>query len=248
MPNLFWSLVAVAVVSGLSLVGAASFLVKEKFLSKLLLFLVSFSAGAMMGGAFFHLLPESLGKFDQPLVVFVFLLAGFSLFFLLEKVLRWRHCHDNSCEEHRHLGWMNLVGDGIHNLIDGMIIFGAFLAGPQLGVPVTLSIISHEIPQELSDFGVLIYSGFSRMKALFYNFISALLSFAGVFLAFFLSDLNASFEKIFLPLAAGGFIYIAASDLIPELHQERRLGNSAVSFLFFLLALGFMLAVKIIGD
>ncbi|MEK7653336.1 MAG: ZIP family metal transporter [Patescibacteria group bacterium] len=248
MSNLVWSLAAVFLVSLLSLVGVVAFFIRGETMKKVLLFFVSFSAGAMMGGAFFHLMPEGLELFANPLSFFGALLVGFSFFFVIEKVLRWRHCHDESCEKHRHLGWMNLIGDGIHNLIDGMIIFGAFLIGPQLGVPVTLSIISHEIPQELSDFGVLIYSGFSRTKALFFNFISAFISFAGVFLAFFFSDLNAGFEKFLLPVAAGGFIYIAASDLIPELHQEKKPLSSAVSFLIFILALGFMLAVKIVGE
>ncbi len=242
------SLLSVGLVSVLSFTGALSLIIKEKWLHKILIFFVSFSAGSLIGGAFFHLLPESLEGSDDMLKVFVYVLLGFCLFFVLERVLRWHHCHKPGCETHVHLGYLNIIGDGIHNFIDGMIIVAAFTASPAVGVAVTLSIILHEIPQEISDFGVLLYSGFTKAKALAYNFLSALISVVGVLVAYVLSSsLNVPMEAL-LAFAAGGFIYIAASDLIPELHKEHRTGHAITSFVIFGLALVFMYLVKVLTE
>jgi zinc and cadmium transporter len=242
------SLLGVAVVSLLSFTGALSLVIKEKWLHKILIFFVSFSAGSLIGGAFFHLLPESLEGSDDMLQVFVYVLFGFCLFFILERVLRWHHCHKPGCEIHVHLGYMNIFGDGIHNFIDGMIIFAAFSASPAVGLAVTLSIIFHEIPQEISDFGVLLYSGFTKVKALAYNFISALISVVGVVVAYVLSSSQSVSMEALLAFAAGGFIYIAASDLIPELHKERRTGRAIISFVVFGIALIFMYLIKVLTE
>lgn len=245
---LVYSFLGVLVVSLVSLVGILTLIVKEKILNKILILFVSFSAGSLIGGAFFHLLPETLEMSNNIILVFIYLLVGFSLFFALEKILRWHHCHNEDCQDHQHLGGMNLLGDGVHNFLDGMIIFSAFVVGWPLGLVVTLSIILHEIPQEISDFGVLLYSGLSRAKALMYNFISAIISFIGVFLAYFLYLTDKSIENFILPFAAGGFIYIAASDLVPELHKHNKLTNSIISFIIFILALIFMLIIKILFE
>ncbi|HNP74978.1 MAG TPA: ZIP family metal transporter [bacterium] len=243
--NLILSLLAVLVVSLASLVGVIGLIFSKNILDKALIILVSFAAGSLMGGAFFHILPEQLEASNDSLQLFVYVVAGFCLFFFLERILRWHHCHKGHCDTHAHLGWLNLVGDGVHNFIDGMVIFAAFSVGPLLGGPVLLSIIFHEIPQELGDFGVLVYSGFSRFKALVYNFISALLSFAGVIVAFIFYYYNLSIEDFLLPLAAGGFIYIAASDLVPELHQTKKIANSLLNFVVFGAALVLMWFLKI---
>ncbi len=219
--------------------------IKADKLKKVLIYLVSFSAGSMIGAAFFHLLPEILEEAEDTMTVFVFALVGFSLFFVLERILRWHHCHDTDCHTHEHLGWMNLIGDGVHNLIDGMVIFASFLGGPALGVPVTLSIILHEVPQELGDFGVLIYSGFSRKRALLYNFISACTAIVGVLLAYFLYSYNGLMSLFLIPFAAGGFIYIAASDLIPEIHKDNNSWRAFISYILFILALVFMFFMKV---
>ena len=245
---LIFSLIAVLIVSLLSLVGVIVLILSDKILKKILIFLVAFSAGSLMGGAFFHILPESMALTNESLTVFVYLMIGFCLFFVLERILRWHHCHQVGCETHTHLGWINLFGDGVHNFLDGMIILIAFSVNIEVGVAVTISIIFHEIPQEIGDFGVLIYSGFSKFRALAYNFISALTSFLGVFLAYFLVSSNVSLEAWLLPLAAGGFIYIGASDLIPEIHKQHKFSSSIWSFLVFLLALVFMYIIKIIFD
>ncbi len=238
------SLLAAFIVGLISFSGALSLVIKVDRLKKILIYLVSFSAGSMIGAAFFHLLPEILEKTESIITVFVFVLSGFSLFFILERILRWHHCHDSECQTHEHLGWMNLIGDGIHNLIDGIVIFASFFSGPALGVPVTLSIILHEIPQELGDFGVLIYAGFSRKRALFYNFISAFIAIIGVLLAYFLYSYNELLSLFLIPFAAGGFIYIAASDLIPEIHKDNNSWRALISYILFILALVFMFFMK----
>jgi len=247
MESLFYALASAFVISLISLSGAFSLAISEKILSKLLIFLVSFSAGSLMGGAFFHLLPEALAEDNNVIKIFIYLLCGFCLFFILERVLRWRHCHEGVCETHQHLGWLNLVGDGIHNVIDGLVLMSAFAVSPALGFPVAFSIIFHEIPQELGDFGVMIYSGFKRSLAILYNFITGLLALAGVLAGFFIFDRFAGANQFLLAFAAGGFIYIAASDLIPEIHQDKNVWRSLINFFIFLAALGLMLVLKIFG-
>jgi zinc and cadmium transporter len=242
---LIYSLLAASLVSLLSFAGAISLAIKADKLNKVLIYLVAFSAGSMIGAAFFHLLPEALEASGDALQIFVFVLIGFSLFFVLERVLRWHHCHDTECHTHEHLGWMNLIGDGVHNLIDGMVIFASFLGGPILGIPVTLSIILHEVPQELGDFGVLLYSGFSRKRALLYNFASACVAIIGVLIAYVLNFIDSSISLFLLPFAAGGFIYIAASDLIPEIHKDNKLWRAVWSYVLFVVALAFMYYMKV---
>lgn len=246
------SLIASLIIGLISFFGALSLMIGVDKLKKILIYLVSFSAGSMIGAAFFHLLPEVLNETKDVISVFVFVLIGFSLFFILERILRWHHCHDAECHTHKHLGWLNLIGDGVHNLIDGMIIFASFLGGPTLGISVTLSIILHEVPQEFGDFGVLIYSGFSRRRALIYNFISACIAIVGVFLAYFLYSYNefisSSFYSFLIPFAAGGFIYIAASDLIPEIHKDNNSFRAFISYVLFITALIFMFFMKTIFE
>lgn len=244
---LIYSLIAAFVVGLISFSGALSLAIKADKLNKILIYLVAFSAGSLIGASFFHLLPEVLEQ-EATLNVFISVLVGFSLFFVLERILRWHHCHDAECHTHEHLGWMNLIGDGIHNLIDGMVIFAAFAGGPALGISVTLSIILHEIPQEIGDFGVLLYSGFSRRRALMYNFLSACIAIIGVVIGFLLYTVNGSISTYLLPFAAGGFIYIAASDLIPEIHKDNKASRAVISYLLFIVALVFMYFVKVLFE
>lgn len=245
MNSLYLSIIGAVIVGLVSFTGAVSLLLRENFLHKIIIYLVAFSAGALMGGAFFHLLPEALDQGQNSIYVFPWLLLGFCLFYIMERLLRWHHCHSGECESHEHLGWLNIIGGGIHNIIDGMIIYAAFSVDINLGWSILLSIILHEIPQELGDFGVLIYSGFSKAKALFYNFASAIVAVIGVFIAYFISGFAPNFHYLLLPFAAGGFIYIAASDLIPELHKDNNTKRSLVNFMFFVLALVFMYAAKV---
>jgi zinc and cadmium transporter len=189
-----------------------------------------------MGGAFFHLIPESLAS-NPPAIVFQSTIIGFIIFFILEKVLHWHHCQDQHCDEHKILGFQNLFGDALHNFIDGLIIVAAFSVDINLGIVTTLSVALHEIPQEISDFGVLLYSGFSKKKAILYNLLSALFSVLGALIGYLLILNTEQITRWLIPIAAGGFIYIAASDLIPELNKERDFTKSLLSLIFFILAL-----------
>lgn len=244
MQALFYSLLAALSVSAISLVGVLIIGASKKKLEVVLFYLVSFSAGSLLGGAFFHLLPEALEN-AEALGVFEVVLVGFLLFFILERVLRWHHCHKMDCDTHKILGYQNLVGDGVHNFIDGLIIISAFFVDMSLGFAVTLSVILHEIPQEIGDFGVLLYSGFSKTKAIVFNLLSALFSIVGVLVGFVLITRIESVVSLLLPFAAGGFMYIAASDLIPELHREKNVKKSLIASIFFALAILFMLGLKL---
>lgn len=235
-------LISTFVVSIISLIGVVTLAIQERFLKTILFFLVAFSAGALLGGAFLHLIPEAIEKTD-PAKVFTFVTAGFVLFFILEKYLFWHHCHDGVCGVHA-FTYLNLIGDGVHNFMDGMVIAAGFAGSVSLGVFTTILVIVHEIPQELGDFGVLVYGGFSKRKALFYNFLSALTAFGGALVGYFLSNRIAGFSYILLALTAGGFIYIASADLIPEIHKETNLKKSIFSLVFFVFGIVLMYILK----
>jgi len=241
--TLFWIIGSASLVSIISLIGIATLTLRDELLGKIVLGLVGFSAGALMGGAFLHLMPEALEASESTLV-FSYVIIGFILFFLLERLLYWRHCHDGRCDVHI-FTYLNLVGDGIHNFVDGLIIAASFISGIQLGVVATLAVILHEIPQELGDFGVLVYGGLSKAKALFYNLLSALTAILGAFIGYFVSSYVESFTVLLVPLAAGGFIYVSGSDLVPELHKETEMRRSMLSFGFFLVGILFMWVLRL---
>jgi len=236
-------LIAAFLVSLLSFIGVI-FLFKKK-MDNLLFVLVSFAVGALLGGAFLHLLPEALEiglNFEN---IFLYTLAGIVIFFVLEKFLYWRHCHHGKCHTHT-FTYMSLLGDGVHNFIDGMIIAAGFLANNALGITTTVAIALHEIPQEIGDFSILVYGGFSKKKALLFNFLSAITAVFGALLVYSFSFLFEGLTNFLLPFAAGGFIYIAASDLIPELHKERRANRSLIQLIFFLFGIVLMYLFKFI--
>ncbi len=207
-------------------------LIKEKLLNKILSFLVALSAGGLMGAAFFDLIPETLEKFESR-NVFVFVIAGIVLFLLIEKLLFWRHCHEGKCPVHT-FAYLNLLGDGIHNFIDGLIIASSFVVSFPLGVASTFAIIIHEIPQELGDFGVFVYAGFNKYKALLMNFATALAAVAGGLIGYYFLVNVEGLTKFLLPFAAGGFIYISASDLLPEIRKETNFKKFLLNLIVFL--------------
>jgi len=217
-----YSLVSVVIVSLISLVGVLTFSLKEEDLKKMLLYFVSFSAGGLFGHAFIHMIPEAVGENGFGLQVSLYILIGIITSFIVEKFLQWRHCHIPTSEEHPHsFAYMNLFGDAVHNFIDGLIIGGSYLASIPLGVATTLAVVFHEIPQEIGDFGVLIYGGFNKSRAIFFNFSTALTAIFGAIVALSLGFLiQETFIPFLIPFAAGNFIYIAGSDLIPELRKE----------------------------
>jgi len=228
-------------ISAISFIGVISLAFKADTLERIVLCLVGFAAGALIGGAFLHLLPETVER-STSMSVFLALSFGFLLFFLLEKLI-WRHCHKGACEIHP-FAYVNLIGDGVHNFIDGLVIAASFLSGVELGIATSLAVAFHEVPQEIGDFGVLVYGGLEKSKALVLNFLTALTAVIGGIVGYYLSSYVGGAIVYILPFTAGGFIYIAASDLVPELHKERDLRKSSASFGFFLLGYSFMLFVK----
>lgn len=238
-----WILVSTFLVSIISLVGIVTLAIRDELLHKIIFCFIGFSAGALIGSAFLHILPEALEK-TSSITVFSYLILGLTLFFLLERYFHWRHCHDKDCHVHA-FTYLNLFGEALHNFIDGIAIAASFVISIKLGIATTLAIILHEIPKELGNFGVLIYGGFSRWRALFYNFISALAAVIGALLGYFIADSINGFTNFIMPLTAGGFIYIAASDLIPEIHKETNQTKATLAFVAFLFGVIFMALAKI---
>jgi len=213
---LFYILISTFLISLIAFVGIFTLVLKQEFLNKVLLILVAFSAGALIGGAFLHLIPETIEKVgleeSQLLKIFLYLLLGFCVFFILEQFISWHHHHAIQHLEIASFSYLILISDGIHNFIDGLIIAASFVISIPVGLATVLAVIFHEIPQEIGDFGVLVYGGF---------------------------------KKIQLPFAAGNFIYIAASDLIPEIKHKETFKKSIIYFLVFLLGISLMLLLKI---
>ncbi|MBS3143506.1 ZIP family metal transporter [Candidatus Woesearchaeota archaeon] len=241
---LLWILGSTFIISLISLIGVFLLGIKDKFMKKIILLLVGLSAGSFIGDAFLHLLPEAV-EFDNY-IIYIYLILGFCLFFIIERILHWHHCHKGNCDVHT-FTHMSLIGDGIHNFIDGLIIAGSFLVNIPLGISTSIAILFHEIPQEIGDFGVLIHGGFSKFRAILFNFISAVTAMIGGLVGYFIfSFFDAGI--FLLPFAAGGFIYIGASDLIPELHKEKNLKKSFLSFLSFLTGICLMILLRIIFE
>jgi zinc and cadmium transporter len=215
----FWWIVGGGVaMSAIALVGGLTLLLPERVLRGLLLPLVAFSAGSLLGGAFFHMLPATLAAGAAPRRTFAWLLAGFLLFFLLEQFLHWHHCHRAEADCRKPLSYLILIGDGLHNFLGGLAVSATFLIDVRLGVTTWFAAALHEIPQELGDFGVLLHAGWSKRRALAFNFASATTFLLGG-LVTWASSLR--FDVGFLvPLAAGNFLYIAASDLVPEINRH----------------------------
>ncbi len=232
---------SVLLVSVISLAGVFMLSLREALLRKFLMPLVAFATGALFANVFLHLLPEAVEEAADPVVPFALVLAGIVLSLVIEKFIHWHHCHTIDCPDHTHpIGTMMLIGDGVHNVLDGILIAGAYLASTELGIATTIAVILHEIPQEIGDFAVLIHSGFSRARALFYNFLSALTAFLGVIIVLLLKNSIPHIELILIPLTAGNFLYIAGSDLLPELHREVRLSAAVRQLTFLLLGIGIM--------
>tara|TARA_Y100000310_G_C20537156_1_gene741403 strand:+ start:39 stop:788 length:750 start_codon:yes stop_codon:yes gene_type:complete len=242
-------LLSVLIVSLISFVGIFTLGLNEKKLRKVLIYFISFSAGALFGDVFLHLLPEVVNGSGFDVGISLYLLGGIVVFFTLEKVIKWQHCHRHITEDkHVHsFAYTNLVGDGFHNLLDGVIIAAGYLVSIPAGIATTVAVALHEIPQEIGDFGVLLHGGFSKQKALMFNFISALFAFIGALIALGLSGNIEGLERILVPLAAGGFVYIAGSDLIPELHKEENTVKSILQLISFLLGIGVMYLLLFIG-
>lgn len=243
--TLIWILTATVLVSLISLIGIVTIGIKSKIFDKLLVSLVGFAAGGLIGGAFLHLLPEAIDR-RRCDTVFLYVLIGFTTFFLMERYLYWRHCHNGVCDVHT-FTYLNLIGDGVHNFTDGLIIAASFITDLKLGLVTTLAVIFHEVPQEIGDFGILVYGGLSKAKALFFNFICALMAIFGAIIGYILSGITENVSLFLISFTAGGFIYIAASDLIPELHRQKDAKRANIAFITFILGLIFMALLKFVG-
>src|SRR3989338_4081182 len=243
MPVLM-TLLSVVLVSLISFIGILTLSFSQHTLKRILTILVSISAGTLIGDAFLHLLPESVENEWAWYAVIV----GMLVFFVLEKFIHWHHRHPAKEHSHlghhpTHLGFMNLAGDALHNLTDGLIIAGSYLVSTPVGIATTIAVIFHEIPQEFADFGVLLYSGMSRTRAVLMNFVSAAFAILGAVIGMVLGGRSELFLQLIVPLAAGGFIYIAGVNLLPELHKETRLRASFLQFLGLLAGIGIMVAL-----
>ncbi|MBT4539477.1 ZIP family metal transporter [Candidatus Woesearchaeota archaeon] len=249
MNPISYAILSVILISIISVIAIIPFLRKRKISEKTLLFLVSLSAGTLFGTVFLHFLPE-MGNFT--LTTSLSILAGILIFFIIEKIVHFRHHHHHTHKSEiekqthghaYHLAPVNIIGDGLHNFIDGVIIGTSYLINIPLGIAATVGIMLHEIPQEIADFGVLLYSGMSKKKALFFNLFSALTAIIGTILGLILATRVEGFIQIIIPFAAGGFLYIAGSNLVPELHKHCGLKESLVHLFALILGMGIMVAL-----
>lgn len=255
-----YALISVIGVSLISLIGLFTLSFNERFFKKIVFLLVSLAVGALFGDAFIHLIPEAYANSSNIVLTSIAIIGGFLLFFIFEKFL---HVHHHHSENNKYLddcyhkeiykkgkinplGYMILASDSFHNFIDGIIIGISYLISIEVGLASTIAIILHEIPQEMGDFGILIHSGFTRMQALFVNFLSALFAIFGVFIVFMLGQNLETFVFWALPIAAGGFIYIAAADLVPELHKEKGILRSTIQFGAIIIGVALMLLLLLI--
>ena len=248
MSALLFGLLSVIVVSAVSLVGVLTLWLKDLTLKRILLYLVGFSVGGLFGDAFIHLVPEAVEESGFGTTVSLSIMVGIFASFAVERFLQWRHCHIPTSNEHPHsFAYMNLFGDAVHNLIDGLIIGSSYLASIPLGISTTLAVILHEVPQELGDFGILLYAGVARKRALQYNFLTALTAVLGAIVAFLVGHAVEAFVPLVIPFAAGNFIYIAGSDLVPELRKDvPELGKAVLQGLSIALGVVLMLLILLL--
>lgn len=247
-------LTTTSVVCLFSLVGISALSLKEKTLHNILFILIAFSAGSILGTAYFDLLPEALEIVDES-IVFIQITLGFVLFFFLERFIYWYHGHGHETDIPAEIGdrkvttsfaYLNLIGDGIHNFVDGMIIAVSFFIGFPVGLATTIAVTFHELPQEMGDYGILVYAGFKRGRALLLNFVVALAVVLGGIFAILFIETVKTLSGFLLSFSAGGFIYLAASELIPELHEEKKFKRSVIQFIIFILGIALVWSLGII--
>ncbi|MFV0390481.1 MAG: ZIP family metal transporter [Paludibacteraceae bacterium] len=236
-----YALISTLIVSVISLIGVLLFAINSKKLERFLLYLVSFSVGALLGNAFFHLIPESYFHIESAQWVSWLILGGFLLFFLIEQLLHnYQHSTEVDSTRTKPYGYLSLYADGIHNFTDGILIGAAWLFSPEMGIATTITVILHEIPQEISDFGILLRAGFSRKKALFYNFVVATFAILGTLITLWIGHEVEHLSTYVLPVAAGGFIYLAATSLLPEVLKHTNKRNWIAYSLVVLLGMALM--------
>jgi zinc and cadmium transporter len=243
MSTLAWIIVGGVLMTAIAMVGSLTLVLKPATLDRLLLPLVALAAGSLIGGAFFHMIPAAFDASGDSLRVGIGIVAGFTVFFVLEQALHWHHCHRASSDCKQPLTYLILIGDGLHNFLGGLAIAGTFLVDVRLGITTWLAAAAHEVPQELGDFGVLVHGGWSKRRALLFNVLSGLTFLLGGLVTYGLSyQMDVSW---LIPFAAGNFLYIGASDLVPEVNKHRDQRLNAVHLLAFVLGLALLLFAKI---
>ena len=243
METLWWIIGSGLAMSAIALVGSVTLLLSERMLQRVLTPLVAFAAGSLLGGAFFHMIPAAATRLAADVLLYGLVLAGFAVFFAMEQFLHWHHCHREAIACKKPLTYLILIGDGLHNLIGGLAIGGIFLMDIRLGVLAWLAAAAHEVTQELGDYAVLLHGGWKKGQALLFNFLSALTFLLGGIIAYAVGQrLDVTW---LVPFAAGNFIYIGASDLIPEVKSHGNISASIIHFLAFTLGAGLLLAVKL---
>jgi len=237
-----YATVSVFLVSVISLIGILTISIREDKLKKIIYILVSLAVGGLLGDALIHLIPEAFEESGNSLKASLFILGGVLCFFVMEKFLRWRHEHysEQSDNKIHPIGYMTLLADALHNFVDGLLIGASYLVSLPIGITTTIAVILHEIPQEIGDFGVLLHAGFSKRKALWVNYLTATTAVIGTILALFIGSKVSDLSNLIVSFAAGGFLYLAGSDLVPELHKENTISKSLVQFISILLGIGLM--------
>jgi len=250
MGVLFYILITTFCISLLSFFGALTLFFKEELLEKMLLIMVAFAAGGLIGGAFFHLIPESIammGYSEEALLnVFLLVIFGFCVMFILEQFIHWHHHHSLHHQGIKSFTYLILVSDSFHNFIDGLVIAASFIVDYRLGITTAIVVALHEIPQEIGDYGVLVYGGFSKARALLFNFLSSVPVILGGLVGFLLSEYLDGAIIFLVPFAAGSFIYIASTDLIPEIKQDgANFKKMLLSFIVFLFGISLILLMRL---
>ncbi|MDF1498186.1 MAG: ZIP family metal transporter [Patescibacteria group bacterium] len=228
MYEFYYAILSVVLLSLVSLIGIFTIFLKRELTDRIIHILVAFAIGSLLGAAFFDILPEIAQSGNEN--IFAYVLFGLLMFFVMERYIYWHHCHSGNCKNSHHhpVTYLNLIGDAFHNFVDGALIAASFLVSVPIGIVTIFAIATHEIPQELSDFAILVHGGFSKKRAMIFNFLSSLTAILGVVITFLFAKKIEGLIPIILAVAAGGFIYIATADLIPEIHKEKKSENIVI--------------------
>jgi zinc and cadmium transporter len=243
--TLAWIVASGLAMSAIAFVGSVTLLLGSARLDRLVTLLVALAAGSLLGGAFFHMLPAALGAMPVVATVFLWAMLGFTVFLALEQFLHWHHCHRGDADCTKPLGTLILMGDGLHNFLGGLGVAGAFLIDIRLGVMAWIAAAAHEVPQELGDFGVLVHSGWSKGRALLFNFLSGLTFLIGGLVAY--AAAGRGDIPFLVPFAAGSFIYIGASDLIPQVNRHDTVAGNAVHIAAFASGVALLWGLRSLG-
>ena len=242
------SLLSVGIVSVISFVGAFALWAGISRLQWMVPLLIALAVGALFGDALIHLLPEAFADSSSSALTASYVLLGILLFFAFESFLHWHHEHRSQATDSavHPMAYVNLLADGLHNFVDGLIIGASYLVSVPIGLATTAAVALHEIPQELGDFGVLVRAGFTRRRALTMNFLSALAALIGVPISLLVGSQVEGYATVMVAVTAGGFIYLAGADLIPELHKDHRLPRSFIQFVVVVIGMGLMYLLLLI--